>query len=571
MDNKEISAVLEEIATILEFINENPFKVRAYQNAARVIASTDQNLTTLVNTNQLKSLKGIGSGIAEKITELVTTGSLPYYEELKKKMPPGFVEMLGIPSLGPKKAKKLHDMLHITTLGELEYACKENRLVDIEGFGKKTQEKILSGIEYIKKTKNLHRLDTAYDHAHELLRYFKNTKHLTKLSLAGSIRRFKEVVKDIDLVGSASDPERVMKEFVSNPAVETVIAHGTTKSSVRLSAGINADLRLVSDKEFPYALHHFTGSKEHNIAMRTRAKSMGITMNEYGLFKKNRLIACKTETDVFKHLGLDYIEPELRENTGEIQAAESHTLPDLLTEKDITGIFHVHTAMSDGEIPLQAMVEAVKKKGYQYVGISDHSQSAFYAHGLKQPDLHKQHTQIEQLNKQMKNFVILKGIESDILPDGSLDYPDSVLEKFDFVIGSVHSKFSMNEQEMTKRLIKAMKNKYLTMLGHLTGRLLLAREAYPVNHRDVIQAASDYGVIIELNANPYRLDIDWRHLKHVKEKEVLISINPDAHDTDDLDYIRYGVGIARKGWLSKIDVFNTRSIGEIRNYLSNRR
>jgi len=571
MDKKEIASILEEIALMMDLKGENPFKIRAYANAARMILTIDEDISLLARENKLTSLKGIGEGLSEKLTELITTGRMNYYDTLKKQTPPGLLEMLAIPSLGPKKIKLLHENLHIQTIGELEYACKENRLVDLEGFGQKTQDKILAGITYIKKSKALHRLDAALGDATLLYEALKNHKHINRISLAGSIRRRKEIVKDIDLVASSTHPEPVMNYFVSLPSVEDIIAHGNTKSSIRLASGINADLRIVSDKEFPFALHHLTGSKEHNIAMRSRALKMNIKMNEYGIFKNNKFVPCRDEEEIFKKLGLQYIPPELRENTGEIEAAEKNMIPELVLLKDIKGILHVHTAMSDGEEPLEQMAEAVQEKGFLYIGITDHSRTAYYAHGLKEPDIKKQHALIDSLNKKMKYFYIFKGIESDILPDGSLDYPDEILKTFDFVIASVHSKFNINEQDMTRRIIRAMKNKYCTMLGHVTGRLLLAREAYPVNHRDIIQAASDYGVSIELNANPFRLDIDWREIKQAKEKKVPISINPDAHRIEDLDYITYGVSIARKGWLTKENVFNTMELSAIKQFFNKKR
>lgn len=566
MEKKEIASILEEIALMMDLKGENPFKIRAYLNAARVILTTDNDITQLAEQKNLTSLQGIGSGISEKLTELILTGKMKYYEDLKKSTPPGLLEMLTIPSLGPRKTKVLYEKLKIQTIGELEYACKENRLVDLEGFGQKTQEKILSGIIYIKKTRALHRLDTALFDARMIFNALKDHKHIKRISLAGSIRRMKEIIKDIDVVASSENPAQVMKHFVSLPLVKDIIAHGNTKSTIRLTSGINADLRIVSDKEFPYALHHVTGSKEHNIALRSRAQKMNIKMNEYGIFKNNKRIPCKDEEELFEKLKLQYIPPELRENRGEIEAAEKNALPDLVAMNNIKGILHVHTDMSDAEVSLEKIVEAVRHQGSQYIGIADHSKSAYYAHGLKEPDIKKQHTLIDNLNKKMKNFYIFKGIESDILPDGSLDYPDKVLETFDFVIASVHSKFNMSESDMTTRIIRAMKNKYCTMLGHPTGRLLLARESYPLNQREIIQAAADYGVALELNANPFRLDIDWREIKRAKEKKVLVSINPDAHRIEDLDYMELGVGIARKGWLSKEDVLNTMDLPKIKQF-----
>jgi DNA polymerase (family 10) len=571
MDRQEISALLDEIGVLLELQGENQFKVRAYRNASRVIESTDADIQEMVRAHTLIELPGIGDAIAEKIAELVTTGKLGYYDALKEMTPPGLLEMLAIPSLGPKKIRALSQQLSIRTIADLEKACDDNKLTALDGFGEKTQQKILAGIAYIKKNKDLHRIDTAMRDAARLLEALKKSPHIADLALAGSIRRRKELIKDIDAVATSDQPAAVMKFFTALPLVGEIIAHGDTKSSVRLVSGINADLRIVSAGEFPFALQHLTGSKEHNIALRSRAKQMGLTMNEYGLFKGAAKIPCANEEEIYAALKLSYIPPELREDRGEITAAEKHALPILLEPRDITGTFHAHTTMSDGAAALDHMIMGAQEKGLQYIGIADHSQTAYYAGGLKEKNIREQHACIDMLNNSLKNIHIFKGIESDILPDGSLDYPDKVLARFDFVIASIHSRFNLPEKDMTNRIIRAMKNKHCTMLGHMTGRLLLTREPYQVNARDIITAAADYGVIIELNSNPYRLDIDWRELRFAKEKGVLISINPDAHRVEDLDFIGYGVSVARKGWLTKEDVFNTRNVAEITKYFGDRK
>jgi DNA polymerase (family 10) len=557
MDKAQVAELLEDISVFLEILGENPFKCRAYAAAARAVEALPGDLVEMVSSKELLNVKGIGKSIFEHIETLVNTGSLPYYEELEARIPEGLLELLRIPGMGPKKVKAVHEKLGISNIGELEYACLENRLVELDGFGQKSQAKILSGIENLKKYRERHLYNFALEQALPIYDVISKHPDVIRHLLTGSLRRYRETVKDIDIVASARKSKDVMKRFTSLPEVESVIAQGETKSSIMLYSGINADLRIVSDKEFPYATHHFTGSKEHNTQMRSRAKKMGLKMNEYGLFRGTKLIPCKNEQEIFKKLGLDYIPPELREGLGEIEAAEANMLPRLLEEKEIKGLFHVHTNYSDGSATLEEMADAAKAMGFEYLGIADHSQSAAYAGGLKPEAVKRQKKEIEELNKKMKNFKLIHGIESDILPNGSLDYDPGILALFDFIVASVHSGFGLSEAEMTKRIIKAVANPFTTMLGHPTGRLLLAREGYRVNLNAVIDAAAEHNVVIELNANPHRLDLDWRFLKVAKEKGVKIAICPDAHHPEGLKDFRYGLGIARKGWLEKNDVINT--------------
>ncbi|MCC7202572.1 MAG: DNA polymerase/3'-5' exonuclease PolX [Nitrospirae bacterium] len=567
MNKLEVSRILEEIGTLLELKGENPFKFRAYHNAAVSVEALEEDLDKAIEDGVLADQKGIGKGIYEKIVELNKSGHLKYYEELKKEVPAGLLEIIKIPGVGPKKAKALYDELGISTVGELEYACMENRLIGLHGFGEATQERILHGIEYYKKGMGHHLFNVALKDAEGLLARLEKNKSVLKCSIAGSIRRRKEVIKDIDIVVSSQHEKAVavMDYFTTLPDVQSIVAKGDTKSSVILNSGINADLRIVSESEYPFALHYFTGSAEHNTAMRSRAKKSGLKLNEYGLFKGDKSLHCKSEEDIFRALGLSYIEPELREDKGEIEAAEAGTLPELVKHSDIKGIFHVHTTYSDASMTLHEVVTLAQKAGYHYIGISDHSKSAYYAGGLTEEKLSAQHDEIDSLNSRLKGFYIFKGIECDILADGSLDYSDKILEKFDFVIASVHSRFNMDEDEMTERIIRAISNPYTTMLGHPTGRLLLSREGYKVDLYKVIDAAAEKGVVIEINAHPYRFDLDWRYCRYAKERGVKVSINPDAHHAEDLANISYGVGIARKGWLTRNDVLNTMTLGEIRN------
>jgi DNA polymerase (family 10) len=568
MKKEEVSAILEEIGFLLELQGENPFKVRAYYNAARAIKGLEGSLEEVVQQGELKRIKGIGEALSTKISELVTTGNLPYYEKLKESVPAGLREMVRIRQLGPKKARTLYEQLGITTIGELEYACQENRLVDLPGFGAKTQENILQGIEILKRYRGRFLYGDVAALAEAFTRSVAAVRGTLKVSLAGSMRRKNEVVKDIDLVVAVQEGAAIGDVLISLPQVEEVLAHGETEIRVRLVSGIPADLRMVSLKEFPFALHHLTGSKEHNIALRSRAKKVGMKINEYGLFAGERPIPCQGEEDIYRALRLSFIPPELREGRGEVEAAAQGVLPDLVNREDIKGVFHVHTKSSDGSNTISSLSREAQSLGLSYMGIADHSRSAAYAGGLSEDAVKRQLKQIDEVNRVSQGFRIFKGIEVEILPDGSLDYSDEVLASFDFVIGAIHSYFDMDEKEMTQRIIHAMETHYLTMLAHPTGRLLLAREPYQVNVEEVIKAASRLGVAMELNANPHRLDLDWRWLKYAKDQGVRISINPDAHSIQGLQDFFIGVGIARKGWLESCDIINTMELAEVSQFLS---
>ena len=571
MDKKEAAKILNEIGTLLELKGENPFKIRAYQNAARALETSDIVLDKDLKIEDLRGIKGIGSHIADRIKEFADSGSFKLYEDLRKSIPPGLIEMLKIPTLGPKKIKYLFDSLAITNIGQLEYACIENRLLELPNFGRKSQENILRGIEAVKKYKGRFLFAEVITEAEDVHDKIKNFKYVIRSNLAGSIRRKKGVVKDIDIVASTGSPDKVMNYFTSLPEAEEVIAKGETKSSIKLKSGINVDIRTVSDSQYPYALHHFTGSKEHNTAMRTMAKKDNIKMNEYGLFRNGSLVKCSSEKDIFNFFSMDWIPPELRENYGEIEAAKNKALPRLIEEKDIKGLFHIHTAWSDGNMSIAQVCEEIKKMGLEYAGISEHSKTASYAGGLKDEDIAAYFEEIDKLNKKYKNFKIFKGIESDILLDGSLDYSDEVLSKFDFVIAAIHSSFNLSEEQMTDRIVKAIENKFTTMIAHPTGRLLLARDPYKVDIIKIINAAAENNVDIELNASPFRLDLDWRMCKYAKERGIKIFINPDAHSIENLYEYKFGVNTARKGWLEKGDVPNTLSAEEISNYLKNKK
>ncbi|MBP8626912.1 MAG: DNA polymerase/3'-5' exonuclease PolX [Syntrophorhabdales bacterium] len=566
MQQKSISDILEEIGTLLEIKGENPFKSKAYYNAARIISGIE-DLDAVIKNKGLKKIKGIGDAIAAKIEEYVSTGGIEYLENLKKEIPPSLLELMLVPNLGPKKIKALYDTLGITNIGELEYACRENRLITLPNFGEKTQEKILKGIEFLKKHKGEYLLGDIYPQAEALKARFLKVVAGQDMEICGSIRRRKEIVRDIDILIASEDPESIAKYFVSLPEIEEVLLTGETKTSCRLKSGIETDLRVVGREAFPYAVMYFTGSKEHNVRLRGLSKAKGWKLNEYGLFEGESLIRCITEEDIYQRIGLQFIPPELREDTGEIEAAIEARLPDLVRIEDIKGMFHIHTEFSDGIDPLERLVQRAKQMGMAYIGISDHSKSAYYAGGLKTDGILRQWELINRFNESSGDFYIFKGIESDILPDGSLDYDEDILKGFDFIIASVHSGFNMKQEEMENRIIRAIENPYTTILGHPTGRLLLSRDGYLVDMKKIIDACSKNSVIIELNASPYRLDIDWRFLRYAKEKGVMISINPDAHSADGFNDILYGVGIARKGWQEKKDILNAKNLNDIKDTL----
>ncbi|VAX15169.1 DNA polymerase X family [hydrothermal vent metagenome] len=566
MNKAEIASVLYEVGTILDLLDDNPFKVRAHQNAARAIETLSEDLHQLAQTGKLTSIKGVGKQIAEKIEILINTNALPELDELKSKVPDGVFEMLRISGLGVKKVKALWRKLGVISIGELEYACNENRLMELDGFGVKSQERILKGIKTLRKFAGKRLLPDALAVADSILDHLKKEKSITRLDIVGSVRRRNEVVKHIDIVSASARPEKVISHFVKAPGAAEVISRGETKSTIRLESGAQVNIRVVSQDQFPYALHYFTGSTEHNKAMSRRAKTMGLEMNEYGLFKNGESVVCEDETEIFEALGLQFIPAERRENIGEIDEAQNKSAKALIETDDITGVIHCHTDYSDGLETIETMVSACIARGYKYLGVSDHSRSAGYAGGLTIDDLKRQSDHIDKVNEKTPGFHIFKGVESDILIDGKLDYPDEVFEKLDFVIASVHSGFNLDETKMTERIINAVKNRYTTMLGHPTGRLLLARDAYSVNMSCVIEACAGAGVIIELNANPHRLDIDWRHIGEALKAGVKISVNADAHRIPGLDHIKYGVMIARKGGCAKEDVFNTQNVDEISEY-----
>ncbi len=578
MTNRDIAAILEEIGTILEIRGENVFKCRAFHNAARVLGTLSLDLHDAVSGGTLTAIPGIGKGLAPIISDLITSGKSEEYETIRASVPAGLLELVKIQGLGPKKIRILHGKLGIDSPGRLREAAEAGRLAALDGFGEKSQNNILRGLAMLEKSSGKRLLPEAESTAEALLGRLRALPGVAFCSVAGSLRRRKETVGDIDLLAGASAKKAaaILGAFSAFPEVASILASGPTKASVLLSSGIQCDLRVVSEGEYPFALQYFTGSKEHNVELRTLAGSLGLSLNEYGFSAapkqpspgprsagRGKIPVCDDEDGIYRALGLRPIPPELREATGEIRAAGDRTLPTLVSIDDLKGTFHCHTTYSDGRNSLREMVDAAIKFKWKYLGIADHSKAAAYAGGLKEKDVARQLGEIDAINRDLRGFRVFSGTEVDILTDGTLDWSDRILERFDFVVASVHSKFSMTEAEATRRVIRALKNPRVTMLGHPTGRLLLEREGYPINLREVIDAAADHGTMIEINSNPRRLDLDWTFCRYAKEKGVLLVINPDAHWTGGLTDVRYGIDVARRGWLGPADIFNTRSAGEV--------
>jgi DNA polymerase (family X) len=575
MDKGEISDVLGEIATLLELKGENPFKIRAYQSGQRALDTLEEDLGTLIAEERLDDIKGFGKALTEKIITLYNDKPLPFYDDLKASVEPGLIEMLDIPGLGAKKIKKLHDELGVTTIENLTAVCESGEAAKLPGFGAKSVEKILSGIKNREAYSKRHLWWTANETAQPILEGLRSLPQVERAEAAGSLRRKMETVGDLDFIAASKEPGPIMDWFVALPGVQEVSGHGSTKSSVRFEGGLQADLRVVPPEQFVFALHHFTGSKDHNVAMRSRALSRGYSLSEWGLRTEDKeamaVDSIADEAELFKLLGLHYITPELREGLGEIEAAEASELPDLVKVEDLKGVFHNHTRASDGEHSIEEMTQAAQDLGWDYLGLADHSKASFQANGLDEARVEAQIERIREVNASGKfSCHVFSGIECDILKDGSLDLADSTLEKLDYVVVSVHSSFTLSEDEMTKRIIRAIEHPCTTMLGHLTGRLLLRREPYLVNFEKVIDAAIANKVIIEMNAHPMRLDMDWRHWKKAAAKGLLTSVNPDAHNTSGFKYVSAGINACRKGWLTADSVFNTWSIDKVKAYLESR-
>lgn len=583
MTKNEIADVLTQIGTLLELKGENPFKVRAYQSGARALEAIEEvELARLIAAEELKSVKGIGDALAQKITELHTTGRLVFFEKLQASVEPGLVALLQIPGLGPKKIRALHTQLGISDIAGLAQACQDGRVAELAGFGEKTQVNLLAGIKNREAYGRRHLWWDAAEIAAPILAGLRQLPAVRRAEAAGSLRRGMETVGDLDFIVAADEVEPVVQWFVAQPEVKEVTAQGETKASVRFESGLQADLRLVPEAQFAFALHHFTGSKDHNVQMRQRALARGLSLSEWGLTPVAAAGAGEgatapvpvvpTETELFAALGLHPIPPELREGLGEIEAAEKAPLPRLVEESDLRGAFHNHTTASDGGNTLAEMAAAAEALGWEYLGIADHSKSSFQAKGLHEDRLLRQVAEIRALNASRRfKTRIFAGTECDILADGRLDFDEAVLAQLDYVVVSVHNAFAQDEATMTARIVRAIEHPGTTMLGHATGRLLLRREGYRVDLARVIDAALAHGVVIELNANPWRLDLDWRYWRKAAARGLLCAINPDAHDTAGLGFVRAGINAARKGWLTPENILTTWPLSRVEAWLGARR
>ena len=576
MDKKDIIEVLERIGTMLEIKGENPFKIRAYFSGARTLQTMEEDLGEVIGEGRLGEIPGIGKALTEKVETLYTTGELEFYDKLVASVPSGLMDLLEVPGLGGKKIKALHEQLDVDSIDSLTKACKEGKVAELKGFGAKTQEKILSGIKNREAYAARHLWWDARAVVERILPALQALPDVERAEAAGSFRRGMETVGDLDFIVASSNPVPIMEWFVGMEGITEVTAHGETKSSIRLEGGMQADLRVVPTEQFYFALHHFTGSKDHNVRMRQKALSMGLSLSEWGLrpeeeknaTRKTGPVCASSEEDVFKALGLSYVPPALREGMGEVEAAEKDELPKLLNFEDLQGCFHNHTTASDGRNSLREMAGEADKRGWGYLGISDHSKSSFQANGLDEERLLKQVHAIQAINDSGEFRVrLFSGSEVDILTEGRLDFEDSVLESLDYVVASVHNGLTQDEATMTTRLIRAIEHPQVTMLGHLSGRLLLRREASKMNVQKIIDAALANGKILELNANPMRLDMDWRHWRKAADRGLLCCINPDAHALHHFDFQYAGVLAARKGWLQREQVFNTRTLPEVLTYL----
>ncbi len=578
MDNRGIAETLRRIAVFSELSGENPFKARAFENVARTVEKHPESVAEMCAGGRLAEIKGVGKGIAEVIEDLVASGRSRLLDTLTAAFPAGITDLLSLTGMGPKRVRAVYDSLGVSTLGELEYACRENRLVSLPGFGEKMQANVLKAIEFRKTTQSSRLYSEALVIGEELVGLAQASALFSSVEIAGSLRRGKAVFKDIDILlipRAKADPVKIQELLISfadqGPDGPSVIGAGETKVSIRRQ-GLQVDFRIIAAESHAAALQHFTGSKEHNTLLRTRAKTMGRKMSEYGVFDASgKALPSRAESDVYGHVGLAWIPPEIREADGEIEAAEAGSLPALVEPADILGMIHVHTSASDGSRSLDELAHECIRRGYSYLCVSDHSRTAAYAGGLSIDALAAQAAQIAALNASLAPFRVFRGIESDILADGGLDYPDEVLDGLDFVIGSVHSKLSMDSGSATDRLLAAIANPRLTILGHPSGRLLLSREGYPYDEQRVLAALAENGVALEHNANPHRLDPGWEVLKRAARKGIRIAIDPDAHDIGGFDDMRYGIAMARKAWLGKGDIVNCMSAEEIDAFFKNRK
>ena len=571
MRNKEVAQIFRQIAEILEIQDESPFRIRAYLKAAQNVESLSRDIAEIAKKDELEKIPGIGKDLAEKIKEIVKTGKLKFYEQLKDEIPEGLTVLMSVPGLGPKTAKLLYDKLKIKNIKDLEKAAQAHKISTLPGIREKTEENILRGIVLIKQAKERMSLAQALSIAEEFIRALKKLKEVKQIEPAGSLRRRKETVRDIDILVTSSKAKKIMDVFTGLSQVKEVKVLGPTKSSVLTKDGIQVDIRVVKPKSFGAALLYFTGSKQHNIKLRQLALKAGLKINEYGLFRKNKWLAGKTEVDIFNFFKLPYIYPELREERGEIEAALLGRLPKIIDLKDIKGDLHVHSKWSDGTPSIKDIVRVAKEKKYSYIAICDHSQSIKIAGGLSIERLKKQINLIRKLNKKFKGFRILAGTEVDIKSDGSLDYSDKILKELDIVVAAIHTGFKQSQEQLTKRIIKAMENKYVNVIAHPTGRLLGQREPYALDMEKVLQKAKETNTFMEINAFPDRLDLTDINCHRAKELGLNLAISTDAHMLEQLDYMYLGVTVARRGWLEKRDIVNTLPLEKLLKVLKQKR
>ena len=570
--NAEIAEIFNEYADLLEIEGANQYRVRAYRTAARNISNLSHSAAEMVNKNEdLSRLPGLGKDLASKVADIVNTGKLSQLEELKKKLPAELIDITGLAGLGPKRTGKLYQKLGITSIEELEEAAKKQKVRGLPGFAAKTEQKILEEIGRKGEPeagKKRYKLSVVEELAQPLLAYLKEVKGVKHVEVAGSYRRRKETVGDLDILVTHKKDSEVMKRFVEYEDVDRVIARGETRSTVVLRFGVQVDLRAIPESSYGAALHYFTGSQAHNIAVRKMGVKQGLKINEYGVFRDEKRIAGETEEEVYAQVDLPYIEPEMRENSGEIETAQKGELPELITLEDIRGDLHAHTKATDGRSSLEDMAEAAKKKGYEYLAITEHSKHVTVAKGLDAQRLEQQIEEIDRLNEKLDGIVLLKGIEVDILEDGSLDLPDEVLKRLDLVVCAVHYKFNLSADKQTERIIRGIDNPYFTILAHPTGRMIGEREPYQLDMERLMKAAKEAGATLELNAQPERLDLTEVYAKMAQEMDIMVAISTDAHSTSELDFMRFGVYQARRGWLESDDVLNTKSWKKLKKLLS---
>lgn len=562
--NKDIADIFDRLADLLELEGENPFRVRAYRNAAATVENLPQNLEEMVkNGDDLTQLPAIGNDLAQKINDIVNHKEIDLLKRLEEKNPIDFEELNRIQGLGPRRIKKLYEILNVQNIDDLYHAAEEHKIRNLQGFSAKIEEHILEEIKKIKEKYNRIKISTAEQYALPFVEYLRKNRSIQDIQIAGSYRRRKETIGDIDILVTCDDSISVTEDFINYNDVDEVLAKGDTRSSIVLKSGIQVDLRVLPQKSYGAAMLYFTGSKAHNIVIRKLAKQKDWKVNEYGLFSNDDFLAGETEKGIYNKLGLPYIEPELRENRGEFEAAEEGNLPELIKLSDIKGDLHSHTILTDGKNTLEEMAEAAQKLGYKYIANTDHSKRVTVAGGLDEKEVIENIKRTDKLNEQFKNFTILKGIEVDILEDGSLDLPDYILKELDIVIGAIHYKFNLSREEQTERILRAMDNPYFNILAHPTGRLINEREPYDIDLVKIMKKAKENNCILEINAQPSRLDLDDLNSRKAKEMGVKLAILTDAHSTTQFDFMRYGIGQARRGWIEKNNVINTKNINEL--------